>query len=170
MVVHGMQCHCGAASLTKAEYFGEWIDVIDEELMQNCPSSDIVYSYLALRNKHPYIHTEKEYFMNVVQSSMEQDSYTSSFVKENGIAKTYNYLTNRFGKHDSPLADYIGEYMTNVITGILDDEVAEQLENMRILSETKVRSSKTYRVGNILLKPLKAIKNIIGNNVRGTDI
>lgn len=57
------QCHCGCASLMKADYLGNYIDNIDEDVMRNCPCDDIVYTYLSNKNGHPYMRTCGLYFL-----------------------------------------------------------------------------------------------------------
>ena len=46
-VINGMQCHCGCASLTKADYLGCYLNQIDDAIMDNCPCDDVVYSFLS---------------------------------------------------------------------------------------------------------------------------
>lgn len=49
----GIQCHCGCASLTKASFWGEYLNMIDGDVIVNCPSDDMVYSYLSTLAGHP---------------------------------------------------------------------------------------------------------------------
>lgn len=159
VVLYGMQCHCGLASLTKAEYFGEWLDKIDTDLMQHCSSSDIVFTYMATRNGHPYIHTKEEYFKNIQLAELEGEAYSSQVVKEDGVGKSYNYLVQRYGEPESPMRSYVGdECIAETIDHILREEVKREIEEVKERTEKKIRSSKSYRLGKALLKPIRALK------------
>ena len=79
--VHGMKCHCGEASLTKLEYFGNYLQEIDNTLICNCPSSDIVYSYFATLAGHPYIEVNQDLSNTINKIS----GYSASSIMENGI-------------------------------------------------------------------------------------
>lgn len=160
VVQYGMQCHCGCSSLTKAAYFGEWLDKIDNELMMNCPSSDIVYTYFAVQNGHPYIRTNLEYFQNVVVNNLESESYTNQIVRIDGIRQSYAYLTNRFGACPKAFSKYIrDEYLAGIIENIVSEEIGCQKEDIKERTEIKILSSKAYRLGKFLLKPFSFIKN-----------
>ncbi len=160
VVLYGMQCHCGNASLTKAEHFGKWLEKIDEELMCQCPSSDIVYTYFATRNGHPYIHTREEYFTNVMQEHLgKNEGYTNHIIKHNGIEKSYAYLVRRFGQPDSPIKDYVADnVIVNIIENILQREVTRQVEEQRLKTENQIRQTKAYRLGKALLRPFRWLR------------
>lgn len=159
-VLDGLQCHCGNASLTKEEYFGEWLNTIDSELMQHCPSSDIVFTYLAVKNGHPYIHTRAEYFTNVMQDHLgKNDGYSNNTIKSNGIENTYLYLVNRFGRCENPMIKYVGdEYIAMMIETIWRNEVMIAVEEKSEQIERKYQSSKAYRLGKLLLSPFRWMK------------
>ena len=91
----GLQCHCGCASLTKAEYFGQFLDCIDEDVIENCQSDDIVYTFFITRNGKRYLNTRDEYFKNM-QSIDNETSYSAQF--PDSIASTFEYLEGRFSK------------------------------------------------------------------------
>lgn len=74
-----VQCHCGCASLTKASFFGDYLEIIDEEVINNCPSDDMTYSYFTNKAGHPYVRTKDLYSTNMIVYN-NQDSYSSSFV------------------------------------------------------------------------------------------
>ncbi len=61
VVYKGLMCHCGEASLTKYEYFGRYLECIDSELMHKCKSSDIVFTYFAVKNGCPYVPSKGYY-------------------------------------------------------------------------------------------------------------
>lgn len=160
VVLYGMQCHCGGASLTKAEYFGEWLEQIDAEVMQNCASSDIVFTFMATKNGHPYIHSKGEYFLNLIQPELENESYSSQIVKDEGLEKAYTYLVERFGKPESPIDRYVSDpVIAETINHIMQEEVARGVESQKERSEKKIRATKAYRVGKMLLCPLRWLKN-----------
>ena len=56
-IYKGMQCHCGCASLVKKEYFGEYLDLFDNDIYVNCKSDDVFYTYCAAKNNIPYDRT-----------------------------------------------------------------------------------------------------------------
>jgi len=90
-----INCHCGCASLTKKSYFGKWLDYIDDDVILNCPSDDIVYTYFAAKNGAYYIRTNNTYFINM--SSVDEDnSYSSQF--DNPEKQSWDYLCGRFGR------------------------------------------------------------------------
>ncbi len=160
VALNGMQCHCGCASLTKAEYFGNWLDKIDEELRQHCPSSDIIYTYLATQNGHPYIHTNNEYFVNGLLKPIEiGDGYSSCIIKNTGIEDSYSYLVNRFGQPKSPLPNYTNDkYIAQIIENILQQQLERRLDEMKVITERRYQSSKAYRLGRFLLTPFRWTK------------
>ena len=94
-VLYGMQCHCGCASLTKKEYFGELLTSVDEELISHCKSDDLVFSYLATLAGHPYLRTKNAYFYNM--QAIESSEPYSSFDYKKVFNETYQYLNNRLG-------------------------------------------------------------------------
>ena len=165
VALFGMQCHCGNASLTKYEYFGEWLNKIDEEVMQNCSSSDIVFSYLAAKNNHPYICSKEVYFHNVMQKSLEIASYTSEVIERgDGLAKTYSYLVNRFGELPTSAYNYIEDkYLADIVDNIYVNEANYMVEEQRKLSEQKLRSSYAFRLGKLLLQPVKWFRSIVNH-------
>lgn len=166
VVYNGLQCHCGCASMTKLSYFGDWLNRIDEELMNKCPSSDIVFTYLAVLNGHPYIHTKREYFTNVVQNSLGNNSYSEQIIQQqgDGVVNSYRYLQERFGNYQNVMNYYVGEgYMADFLIDIIqemqknvDRKITEAIE----CAEQKVRLSYAYRLGKFILNPFKKIKQL----------
>ena len=92
-----MACHCGCASLTKRRYFGQYLDWINDEVMENCPSDDIVFSYFATKNGYPYIHTDSLYFTNLTPYNPSEALSGDSSLASLGIQKSWRYLTRRYG-------------------------------------------------------------------------
>lgn len=106
-----MNCHCGCASLTKKEYFGKWLDRIDAEVMANCPSDDMVYTYFCAKSGHYYVRTKETYFVNMKPVSAVQ-SYSARFT--NPEQQTWDYLVGRFGS--LPCRNYVGYLFAILIT------------------------------------------------------
>lgn len=96
--LYGMQCHCGCASLTKKEYFGDYLGRIDEDLMKSCLSSDLVFTYLATLAGHPYLRSKNMYYHNLM--AIESTESYSTFDFRKVLDDTYTYLRKRFG--DAP--------------------------------------------------------------------
>ena len=147
VVYFGMQCHCGCASLTKAEFLGDYLHQLDAETIANCPSDDMLYTYFATKNGHPYVQTEKEYFINMQGLNDGNDKgYSDAINGDEGIVKSYDYLVNRFGLVDNVVSSYIhDDYMARVIETIHRDNIWEV--------EDRIRSSRAYRIGKSILKP-----------------
>lgn len=148
-VVNGMQCHCGCASLTKAEFFGRYLDQIDDTIMDNCPSDDMVYTYFSNMNGHPYLRTRDLYFTNMPGYN-EVDSYSSKY--KGGIIKTFDYLNMRFGACPNNLWKYYNVGLdSQIITDILESYVE--------MGRNDVRSTFTYRMGAWFLKPITLFRS-----------
>lgn len=90
-----VKCHCGCASLTKFEYFGKYIDNIDRDVVNNCASDDLVYTYFINKNGRHYISTKNEYYENM-EPINPNEPYSNPNNDTNYI--TWNYLYSRFGK------------------------------------------------------------------------
>lgn len=147
-----MQCHCGCASLTKAEFFGDYLYQIDDTVIDNCPSDDMVYTFFATKSGHPYLQTEKEYFLNMPEYNADESRGYSDTVKGDlAVVNSYNYLVKRYGKVENNIAAYTH-----------DDDIAKVISNIQDKTiwdvESKIRSSHAYRIGKFLLKPLSWIK------------
>lgn len=115
VVLHGMQCHCGSASLTKATYFGDYLNAVDDDLMMHCKSDDMVYTFLCNKAGHPYIRTQQRYFLNMqaVDSSVAYSKSQRSADKS--INDTIIYLTKRFGKIENKLSGYVTDpYLASI--------------------------------------------------------
>lgn len=152
VVYLGMQCHCGCASLTKANYFGNYLQQIDAEMIANCPSDDMLYTYFATRSGHPYVQTEKEYFINMPGLNDEDDKgYSVAMNGDEGIVKTYDYLVNHFGQVNNIVPFYINnDCLARVIEAIHNDDILKV--------ENRIRSSLAYRLGKSILKPFSWLK------------
>ena len=161
--LQGRQCHCGCASLLKAEYFGDNLDKIDEEVMTKCGSSDIVFTYFATLNGHPYICSQNQYFLNM-ESHNSVSSYSENVVKEYGVEEAFEYLENRFGH----LPDIISLYYPNtgntvpenIVLRLIEEACQEKVDAAITQTENKIRSSRTYKLGSELLKPYRFLKKI----------
>lgn len=160
--MYGMQCHCGCASLTKYDYFGKFLNNIDDNLMASCPSSDMVFTYFATLNGHPYIHTENQYFDNLVSKNLEVQSYTQSMlVPQDGISSTYEYLVLRFGPIPAMIGSYVDDnYLATLINDITINKIQFHEEVCRRTSEAKIRSTHAYRIGKFIIKPIKWGKEV----------
>ena len=75
------------------------------------------------------------------------------------MGKSYNYLVQRYGEPESPMRSYVGdECIAETIDHILREEVKREIEEVKERTEKKIRSSKSYRLGKALLKPIRALK------------
>jgi hypothetical protein len=168
VVLYGMQCHCGCASLVKYCYLGNEIEHIDDEVMKHCPSDDLVYTYFSNRNNHPYIRTNELYFNNM-QSYLEGDSYSNEVGGGTGITDTYDYLIKRFGKLEQNLIlQYIpnaDSYIVSVIDHVYRKGYGTQMFFMGYDQGVKeMQSSFPFRIGNLILLPLKWLMSIFNRS------
>ena len=154
VVYQGMQCHCGCASLTCAKFFGDYLSIIDDAMIKECPSDDILYTFFSTKSGHPYICTESEFFINMESYGEDAETgYSKAINNEIGIDKTYEYLIKRFGPIDTIVESYLNDsYIANIINHIHKNNLLEQ--------ELKIRSSYPYRIGKFLFKPFLWLKKI----------
>lgn len=164
-VICGIQCHCGCASLSKASFWGDYLDVIDDDLMKYCMSDDMVYSFLSTLAGHPYVRTNSEYFTNMIPFN-PIDSYSQKCYQYNNediIQKSYDYLVNRFGEINNVFSFYVKDkYIANLLDDIQKQNIG--LSSNKVKLETKkqvedyILSTYSYRIGHFLLKPFSWVK------------
>ncbi len=94
IVYKHLNCHCGCASFVKYEYFGEYLEKIDDDVIRNCPSDDILFTYFAAKTGHYYIRTKETYFLNMKPIG-GNEPYSDRFVHPED--DTWAYLSTRFG-------------------------------------------------------------------------
>lgn len=159
VVMYGMQCHCGCASLTKAEYLGEYLNLIDDEIISTCASDDMVYTYLSNKNGHPYLRSNGEYFENM-ESYCADVPYSNNF-DYSPIKHTHDYLTKRFGPLGPSIKHYIpDETMASMVYEIGKNIAEEKCRDAVLCAEKRVRSTLSYRLGKTLLFPFSKIRNL----------
>ena len=142
----GMQTHCGCASLTKAEFFGDYLTQVDDDLIANCPSDDIVYTFLANKAGHPYIRTKEQYFYNL-QAVNPVDAYSSSECGDENIEKSYKYLVKRYGENEQTIGKYANDpYLAEII-----EAASASAESYAL---RKVFRTLPYKIGNFITKPI----------------
>lgn len=160
VLLRGIQCHCGCASLMRYDYLGKYIDFVDEEVMEHCLCDDIVYTYFANKNEHPYIRTQGLYFENM-KSYNEGDSYSKNIGGVDSIIATCDYLINRFGELDNTIGCYVDDsYLKNIV----NDLILENSKNAGYEGFAKgceaIYDTLSYKIGDALLKPVKIFKII----------
>lgn len=155
-VAFGLQCHCGCASLTKYEYFGNLLDSIDSDIIRNCKSDDIVYTYFANKSGHPYIRTKGQYYTNMI-SYNNNEGYSASFDNDlYMINQSFNYLISRFGQVKDLLDAYIDDtYMAAFFNDLCKLNCEKRVKEQ---CELKLKSSLSYRLGHIILTPFRFIR------------
>ncbi len=159
VVLNGMQCHCGCCSLTKYDHFGEWLECIDFDLMNNCHSSDITITYLANKNNRPYIRTTHEYFTNVTKKELSINPYPFD---ENAFNNSLEYLSKRFGTIKPKINNYITDPYLSIIIGditnSIEDTSQRKLIKMVSKAEETMKQTYSYRLGNFIIKPFSWLK------------
>lgn len=138
IVLYGKQCHCGCASLVKKEYFGDFLNDIDSDLMKHCLSDDLVFTYLAILSGHPYLRTKKVYFLNM--KAIESPSPYSSFDVKQVLNDTRNYMVKRFGKDPSVLS---------ILSR--DKKVMRDWNQMALIYEIKLYQKETMRDEDVVI-------------------
>ena len=159
-VLFEMQCHCGCASLIKASFLGDYIDQIDVEVMKNCPSDDLTYTYLANKAGNAYIRTKGLYFVNMKPININDNGGVTSSLGFKGIVNSYKYLCNRFGPIDNKVKSYIknDSYMAELMNEIFQRSILIQNRKYE-----RVLSSYPYRLGRFLLKPAYWFRGFISH-------
>ena len=149
-MAYGFQCHCGNASLTKAEYFGKYLDrILDDDIIANCPNDDVTYTYFANKNGRPYIRTKEEYFDNLPPYNPGK-GYSNSF-KFDPVAATFEYLLKNEGKLPFPNLELYEDYCDQRI--MQSDIMESYIEMGRCEGRSEVKSSLTYRFGYFFSSP-----------------
>ena len=167
VILFNMQCHCGCASLTKSEYFGKYLEAIDDNVIINCPSDDIVYTYFANKAGFPYLRSNELYFTNMSPFN-SNDSYSKDvvFTKSNGINETYDFLVKEYGE----LANFISQYINNnsiskIIHDIYSKSLLIETAKARKMGNYDIYGTTSYRVGNVIVKPFSVFKRLLGRYI-----
>ena len=154
----GIMCHCGEASLTKLSYFGDYLDTIDSDLIAHCPSSDFVYSYFAIKSGHPYIPSIGYYGTEFTPASQTNESWSKNVIGGRGIKDTYTYLVNRYGNIPDLFSSYFSKENCFIAKELFCGLTNEVRQSERLETESRIRRTKAYRLGHLLLKPFKLFK------------
>lgn len=162
VVLFNMQCHCGCASLTKAEFFGEYLDFINNDVIENCSSDDIVYTYFANKFGKPYLRTKNVYFTNLTPyNDCNSYSKTVVFTDSNGISDSYEYLVNKYGKQEDSISFYVkDEMISTIISDIYKKNIYVESQKALKNGREEVYLTKSYKLGFILLQPFRFVKKI----------
>lgn len=142
--------HSGPASLVKKCYYGNFLSMVDDDLMKNCSSSDIVFSYFAFCSGHPYLCTQEEYFVNLPRFN-EINGYSKNTIGPDGQDKTFDYLVNRFGPIPEFVPTYIKDTHLSHAIGLIHEQSV--FSNVQ-----QVRDTHAFRVGKFLMKPLSVFR------------
>lgn len=154
LVYAEMICHCGCASLTKAEYFGSYLDDM-EAVIPNCPCDDIVYTYFANKAGHPYITSKEMYFTNMT-SYNEGIGYSEAVAGEHGLENSWSYLVDNYGELPHFPNGYIEDiYVSDLIYHIHNSALNEG----RKKAWEEIRATSAYKIGKALLKPLSFVRH-----------
>ena len=153
LVYHEMICHCGCASLTKAEYFQPYLDKIDD-IIPFCPCDDIVYTFFANKAGHPYIVTRDEYFTNMTPFN-EGKGYSES-IEEDSLSKSLHYLIEKYGNIPHYSDGYVSDkYIADILYHILDNSKQQVKKD----TAAEIRATHAYRIRRKILKPFSFFKH-----------
>lgn len=154
-VFHGLQCHCGCASLQKTDFFADNLDLIDDEVINNCPSDDLTYTYFSNKAGRPYIRTKGLYFTNLTPYN-NNSSYSKEIEDKNGLEKSYRYLVKKYGDidHYSSLypQDIYGQEIIEDIIRKCSKSICEKEDQI-----DKIYKSNTFRLGSALISPFRLL-------------
>ena len=159
-ILFNMQCHCGCASLMKFAFLGHYIDEINDEIIEKCPSDDIVYTFFANKAGFPYMRTHGLYFTNML-SYNDCNSYSNTvvFSNSNGIKETYKYLVEKYGVIESPTSLYFNDKnVFKIVNDIYQKEKVLESQNSKKQGRNEIYNTKSFKIGNALLKPLSILK------------
>lgn len=159
IVIEGIVCHCGCASLVKKVYLEKCLDLFNEEVFTNCKSDDIFYSYCATKSGHPYVRTEGLYFTNMKPYN-SIDSYSEAYSK--CYSDTMNYLNCIYGRIANVIKMYLQIGLDDYIIDLIDDVEKSYRCKIQIVDENceVLKNSHTYKLGHFLLYPFKLLKKI----------
>ena len=160
VVLFGLQCHCGCSSLTKADFFGDYLNQIDDEIINKCPSSDIVYTFFSSLSGHPYIRTEGQYFSNMQPYGQDEGYSEKNQIMFESINQSFLYLTERFGTVPSPFFYYFDDkYWSKFCSDIMSKSIKSTIEQ----TEGKIYNTHTFQLGQFILKPYFWFRNKVLN-------
>lgn len=143
--------HNGWSALVKLEYFSGLLDNIDDDLMQNCPSSDYVFTYFANRAGHPYVRTKRVYSLDTMKHYNEGVSYTRDGFHGKSGNQTYDYLIKRFGPIDN-----------NIFAGYIEDKnIAELINDIHNTLNVKYQSILNSNTYKLVLKLQKTYSKLL---------
>lgn len=152
-VYSGMICHCGCASLTKAKYFGSYLNDISD-VIPNCPCDDIVYTYFANKAGYPYIVTKEKYFTNMTPFNGD-NGYSEIIAGEQQIEISFSYLIQKYGE----LSHFTSAYIEDPYIASLLYQIHDSLnKDTREKAMSELRSTHAFKLGKKILKPLMLIK------------
>ena len=160
VVIEGMVCHCGCASLVKREYLELCLDLYNEDIFTNCKSDDIFYSYCATKSGHPYVRTEGLYFTNM-ESYNSIGSYSEAYPK--CISETLDYLNCRYGHVENVIKMYLQEGLDDYIIALINEIENSYRCKIQIVNENcaGLKNSNSYRFGHFVLYPFIILKRLI---------
>ena len=88
------------------------------------------------------------------------DSYSQSYVKGDGNETTFSYLTKRFGSLKPFVLAFIeDQHIAMLIHDIYNQSMAFEYQKGIKETEDIYLSSKTFRIGSYILKPIICLKN-----------
>lgn len=159
MFLFGRMCHCGEASLTKYEYFGDYLNYIDWDIMRNCTSSDLVFTYFATKSGHPYVPSKGYYGNGVTESYNPTNGWSDNVNSYGKLSQSFKYLEQRFGTLPELFSTYVKDCnLLDIIVQLNELLVLESNEKIYSETEKRIRNSKAYRLGRLLLTPFSWIR------------
>lgn len=94
--LYSLGCHCGCASMVQYKFYNVYIENY-MDFYENCPSSDIFFTFIANLNGYKYVRTKNKFFLNM-QMLKKDIGYSVSLNKKSNtdiISITYKYLKNK---------------------------------------------------------------------------
>ena len=94
--LHGIQCQCGCASLTKLDFLDNVFEYATDEI-QKMHSDDVFFTYVAAKAGNPYMYCGKEYFLNM-KTYGEVGALSNNSSAFDSLNVMWNYLVKHYGE------------------------------------------------------------------------
>jgi len=132
VIVNGMHCQCGCASLVKLEYLDNIFNYATDEV-KKMNSDDVFFSYVAKKCGHEFVYCGKEFFTNMPSFNETLPLHTTDErIHGNPVLEMYNYMINKYGGFNR----------------ITQTKIIGKVNNVKILQPTRTQQKVVIRRRN----------------------
>ncbi len=117
----GVKCHCGCASLVKAEFLKGYEKYLTKETYLQCTSSDMFYTKISALNGYFYEETKGEYFTNMKRVESDSPEY-SKRINKGGTGRSGKYLFSLIGYEVKQAFKTFGRKKPVCVFGVMHNE------------------------------------------------